>query len=61
MVEKDGQKQSTIAGTGILDIGSFLRLADEQKVDYCVIEQEHFEEDLLSEVEKGVQNVKALL
>ncbi|MBH0155108.1 sugar phosphate isomerase/epimerase [Fictibacillus sp. 5RED26] len=61
MVEKNGQKQSTIAGTGMLDIGSFLRLADEQKVDYCVIEQEHFEGDLLSEVEKGVQNVKALL
>ncbi|MDM5317483.1 sugar phosphate isomerase/epimerase [Fictibacillus sp. b24] len=61
MVEKNGQKQSTIAGTGKLDLSHFLKLADEQKVDYCVIEQEHFEGDLLAEVEKGVQNVKALL
>lgn len=61
MTEKNGEKQSTIAGTGILDLSRFLKLADEQKVEYCVVEQEHFEGDLLAEVEKGVQNVKALL
>jgi sugar phosphate isomerase/epimerase len=61
MTEKNGEKQSTIAGTGILDLSRFLRLADEQKVDYCVIEQEYFEGDPLKEVEKGVQNVKSFL
>lgn len=61
MTDKNGQRQSTIAGTGKLDLKGFLKLADEQKVDYCVIEQEHFEGNVLAEVEKGVQNVKALL
>lgn len=61
MTKKDDQKVSTIAGSGILDIKEFLNLADENKVDYCVIEQEYFEGNPLTEVENGVQNVKALL
>jgi sugar phosphate isomerase/epimerase len=61
MTEKEGQKQSTIAGTGKLDMRGFLNLADEHKVDYCVIEQEHFEGNPLVEVEKGLHHVKALL
>jgi sugar phosphate isomerase/epimerase len=61
MREKNGEKQTTIAGAGQLDLSDFLQLADEHKVDYCVIEQEHFEDDPLKEVEKGVRNVKALL
>jgi sugar phosphate isomerase/epimerase len=55
------EKSTTIAGEGVLDIKGFLNLAEEQKVDYLVIEQEHFEGSPLLEVEKGVQNVKALL
>jgi sugar phosphate isomerase/epimerase len=61
MTTKDDKKVSTIAGSGILDMRGYLNLADEQKVDYCVIEQEYFEGNPLMEVEKGVQNVKALL
>jgi sugar phosphate isomerase/epimerase len=61
MTTKDDNKVSTIAGSGMLDMRGFLRLADEQKVDYCVVEQEHFEGNPLAEVEKGVQNIKALL
>jgi sugar phosphate isomerase/epimerase len=61
MTTKDDKKVSTIAGSGMLDMKRFLRLADEQKVDYCVIEQEYFEGNPLAEVEKGVQNIKALL
>jgi sugar phosphate isomerase/epimerase len=61
MKKKDDEKITTIAGEGILDIKGFLNLADEQKVEYVVIEQEHFEGNPLFEVEKGVQNVKSLL
>lgn len=61
MTTKDDNKVSTIAGSGMLDMRGFLRLADEQKVDYCVVEQEYFEGNPLAEVEKGVQNIKALL
>lgn len=61
MTTKDDKKVSTIAGSGMLDMKRFLRLADEQKIDYCVIEQEYFEGNPLAEVEKGVQNIKALL
>ncbi|MCM3719059.1 sugar phosphate isomerase/epimerase family protein [Fictibacillus phosphorivorans] len=61
MATKDDKKVSTIVGSGILDMKGFIKLADEEQVDYCVIEQEYFEEDPLSEVEKGVRNLKALL
>ncbi|OOE12771.1 sugar phosphate isomerase/epimerase family protein [Fictibacillus arsenicus] len=61
MATKDDKKVSTVAGSGILDMKGFLKLADEEKINYCVIEQEYFEENPLLEVEKGVQNIKALL
>jgi sugar phosphate isomerase/epimerase len=61
MTTKDDKKVSTIAGSGILDMRGFLELADEERIDYCVIEQEFFEGNPLMEVEKGVQNIKALL
>ncbi|WNB91218.1 sugar phosphate isomerase/epimerase [Bacillus sp. NEB1478] len=61
MKQKGDEKSTTIAGEGVLDIKGFLNLADEQKVEYVVIEQEHFEGNPLLEVEKGVQNVKGLL
>ncbi|MBY6037711.1 sugar phosphate isomerase/epimerase [Fictibacillus nanhaiensis] len=61
MVKKGNEKTSTIAGKGILDLKGFIQLADEQQVDYCVIEQEHFQGNPLKEVEQGVQNIKALL
>jgi sugar phosphate isomerase/epimerase len=61
MTTTDDKKVSTIAGSGSLDMRGFLKLADEEQVDYCVIEQEYFEGNPLSEVEKGVQNIKALL
>lgn len=61
MTTKDDKKVSTIAGSGILDMRGFLELADEEKIDYCVIEQEYFEGNPLMEVEKGVLNIKALL
>jgi sugar phosphate isomerase/epimerase len=61
MKETNGEKQSTVIGTGQLDMKSLLNLGKELELPWFIVEQEHFEGDLMEAVALNSKKMDELL
>ncbi|MFY0759510.1 sugar phosphate isomerase/epimerase family protein [Metabacillus dongyingensis] len=61
MKETNGEKQSTVIGTGQLDMKSLLNLGKELGLPWFIVEQEHFEGDLMEAVALNSTKMDELL
>lgn len=61
MAIKESEKQSTILGSGVLDLPSIVKTGKELDVSWYIVEQEHFETDLQTAVKENVKVLQKLL
>ncbi|WP_413517763.1 sugar phosphate isomerase/epimerase family protein [Carnobacterium maltaromaticum] len=59
--QKENPIESTEIGNGVLDIASYVKQAEENGVDWFVIEQEAFTQPTLKSVEIGLINLKRII
>ncbi|MDN4076023.1 sugar phosphate isomerase/epimerase family protein [Fictibacillus terranigra] len=61
MALKGKEKQSTILGTGVLDLASIVKKGKELNVSWFVVEQEHFDTDLATAAKENAKVLNELL